>query len=501
MRRLVPCVALGLAMPACTIIYDPGDLPRPDGALVDAPPPDAPYDADPAQLEVTAIEPDSVLEGTGGDGGRPATFVIDGDSITRDVVVTAAFTDGAMETLAIEDVVVADDGRRAAVAVRIPVDDQLPVGASRTLRFTLAQAGVTGDADVTVAGLDELTLTADAGRAVTSLAAMYSRITVTGAVHFTGAVPAMLRATGDITLGATLDVDAVGATPGPHGCAGGGDNTHGGCGAGGGQQGKDNSLLTLMSGDGGGGGSFGSAGTDGVGEDGAPGTPTGNDMLVPIVTAGTDAGNRGNGGGGGGAGSLGGAGLQGGSGGGVILIASGADLVVTAGEVSADGGDGASANSKGGGGGGSGGAILVRAAGTITASGPWLHAEGGSGGTAGNHGGDGGLGRIRVDVPGTPGSTSTSPVAVRGPAWAADAPVLVGAPDVTVRLHGEPGRTFVVMVGDDAVADQSINASGFRDYALTLAAGHNEVCAITDATQLARDEARSCIDIVYLHAP
>ncbi len=506
-------LALGaacLAGSACVIVYDADDLRKRDAAPADAVPIDAlPIDANPGALAVTDVTPSTLLEGVGADGGRPAVLLVEGDSLVDgQLVVTAAFTDGAMEALPVEVSAASTDSTRAALALAIPVDPTLAAGASRTLRLTFRQPGAADVThDLTVSGLDELTLTAGTV-AVTSLAPRYARVTVEGDVHFTGATPAVVVATGGITLGARLDADAITTTPGPHGCAGGLANSAGACGVapsnGGGMQGFDAAGLAIGTpGDGGGGGGFGENGTVGAGTmGGAPGVETGNDMLVPIVTPGANPGNRGNGGGGGGNPSAlgGGAAGPGGAGGGVLVVAAGGVLTVADGALRAAGGAGGGVG--GGGGGGSGGAILVRAfGGVVGAPGAWIAAPGGGGGNAANDGGNGGAGRIRIDAPGALDAPSVTPVAKRGPAWAIDTPLIVREPTPTLTLFGEPGKTHGVRVDGAAVTDVQIGFDGQREVEVSLAPGANTVCALwtVNATEIvAPDEARSCVDVVYL---
>jgi len=491
--RLLAVAAL--ASSGCTIIYDPDDL-RP-------PPPDAiPIDADPALLTLTGTSPATIAEGTGDGGGRPALIVIEGNSIVRSATITATLDpDGSATPIEVLQQAVSALSDYAVVAVRIPVLDTLAAGDTTTLRFTVTQAGATQTQDLTVDGLDELTL-ASSPVAEGSFAALYSRITVTAPVHVTGgatAGPVQLHATANIELAALLDVDAAGTTPGPHGCDGGSADAPGDCGNGGGHQGTNPQQLNT--GGGGGGGGFAPGASGGSGNaGGAAGGETGNDMLVPIAT--TGPGNRGNGGGGGSAGLLT-SGGSGGGGGGVIDLVAGGDLVVSGG-LRATGANGTASNGSGGGG-GSGGAILVRAGGTITSSGAWLEARGGGGadGSGQSDGGAGSVGRIRVDSPtGGVDTMADTPAAVAGPAWDLDSPWFAGARDVTLTLHGAAGRSFGILVDGDATgADATTGTSGTATVDVELEPGRHAICAAyapSGQGTLSVPEATTCIDVAYV---
>jgi hypothetical protein len=492
--------ALGIACAAlcagCSVIYNVDNLP----IAADAPPPDAapdaPIDADPALLSITSVTPPAILEGTGAAGGRPALLVVHGVSLVGAAVVTVAFVEPSLAPPTLDGYDAAPDGTEAGVAVRIPVLTDLAAGATRTLRVTVAQGAVQRTIDVRVEGLDELRLTGPTATAAPT-AQTYARIEIVGGVHFAGADPVRLTATGDIAISAKLDGDAQGATPGPHGCAGGSATSQGSCTPGGGGAGVNASTLGLSSGGGGGGGGFGAPGTGGSGQGGGTaGDPTGRPSLVPIVSAPGVAGNRGNGGGGGGKG-LASAGGVGGGGGGVIYLAAGGDITVTgAGAIAASGGT--STGGSGGGGGGSGGAILLRAGGAITAPGVWLAAPGGAASTgATNAGGAGGVGRIRVDAAaGDATAMATNPGPFRGAAWAPTTPTIVrGAPTFTLR--GEPGRAFAIRLDDAPVADATPGVDGTAAISgLALAIGHHQLCAVVEPDALV-PESLSCVELYY----
>jgi len=221
--------------------------------------------------------------------------------------------------------------------------------------------------------------------------------------------PAILLATGNVTISGTLDVSGSNGSPltrpglgGPGGFEGGKgadsltQSAGGyGLGPGGGRAGVGWTA-------GGGGGSYGSGGGGGgpctnctgppLGTGGAGGPTYGTAALQPLL--------GGSGGGGGGAfvgsGPTGGGG---GGGGGAILLASSTSINLGASfgpvAVRANGGAGAfGSGTNAGGGGGSGGAIRL-IANTVSGSGQ-LMAQGSNGALP--NGGSGGLGRIRVEA-------------------------------------------------------------------------------------------------------
>jgi len=512
-RRLA-CVLLPL-LGACSILYNPDNLPDRDAAVIDAPPPppiDAPTDADPSQLTLTGFETSAggaIPEGTGAGGGRPALVILTGSSLVGSAVVTAAFLDepdAGAEGPTVDGFDAFTDSTGAAVAVRIPVLPDLAAGSQRMMRLTVTQGSASGSVDIPIDGLDELTITGATSPMVDPTPDLYSRIEIAGNLHYTPgqADPVILRATADVVVTAVLDVDASGTTAGPHGCDGGLKNTAGTCSPGGAMPGAMTTLLTV--GSGGGGGGFGAMGVTGTGQSGGVGgLPTGNDMLVPIRTAAGVAGNRGNGGGGGGTGTLLGSGGPGGGGGGTIVIDAGGDVTVSgAGALRSRGGAGA--GNGGGGGGGSGGAIFVRAGGGVTAPGAWLSAPGGARGGTNNPGGTGAVGRIRVDSSRGDNEAiaamATTPAATRGPAWDDSAPVVTATSPLTVVLRGEAGRQHGVRLNDAALTDASIGVSGTTSVQVPLTRGRNVLCATWSSnaasTHLDRAEARACIDIAYV---
>ena len=261
-RRLA-CVLLPL-LGACSILYNPDNLPDRDAAVIDAPPPppiDAPTDADPSQLTLTGFETSAggaIPEGTGAGGGRPALVILTGSSLVGSAVVTAAFLDepdAGAEGPTVDGFDAFTDSTGAAVAVRIPVLPDLAAGSQRMMRLTVTQGSASGSVDIPIDGLDELTITGATSPMVDPTPDLYSRIEIAGNLHYTPgqADPVILRATADVVVTAVLDVDASGTTAGPHGCDGGLKNTAGTCSPGGAMPGAMTTLLTVGSGGGGGG--------------------------------------------------------------------------------------------------------------------------------------------------------------------------------------------------------------------------------------------------------
>jgi hypothetical protein len=391
--------------------------------------------------------------------------------------------------------------------VRPDLDEGACNGVS--IHVELVQDGAEGPAsiDVPLQCLDELDDVAMLDSTKT-----YSRITVGANHHVASGTPGaiVLRAIEDISIGAVLDVDAAGRTAGAgSGCdgaaAGGGATCAGGgaAGAGGG---------TLDHGAGGGGGGFFTSGGGGV----PAGAIHGGEMLVPLGAAGDD-GNHGSGGGGGGAGVLGNAGAGGGGGGTIVLVAGGEVVVSSGALLRAQGGRGGDAGglalvgSGGSGGGGSGGAIVVRAGAGVRFEGaafPWLTApKGGAGTPVVNVGGDGSNGRVRVDQPvASPGVGSMVGMAgsAAGPAWDPTTPALVTTPNATVTLRAQAG-VYGVIANDLPIANgrggNETISGGAVDVSVDLARGRNRICALYAAIGAAytdREEARTCIDVVYV---
>lgn len=494
-------VAGVLALPACSILYNPNNVADPviDAAIdvaidtpdaeIDAPadaaidmPTDSPFDA--PMLTLTTASPALATEGVGSGNSRPQLIIVSGTNLVSPTFTIDMIDDGGQQKpVPIVASRVAADGMRVALAIQVPVLTATAQGMTKPMRLHASQFGFMTMLDLSINGLDELAPsgTVDTG----TLRAQYSRAVFSSATRFIGTAPALIRVTSDISITAPVDVDAIGTQPGAHGCGPGGEAQKGSCGVGGGAAGAANSGP-------GGGGGFG---TTGGLSSASAGAVTGEPLLLSLTTTGTDAGNRGNGGGGGGAGALG-AGGAGGAGGGVLeLTADGTVTVSGAGLVRARGGNGTAGGSLGGGtgGGGSGGALLIRAGAGIAAAGAWATAPGGGGGTAG------GAGRIRIDttsaaIPGAP-----DPAPARGIAWASSAPTIVGAATTAIPLIGAPSRAYGIFLNGAQQANAMTDATGAVMINVTLVEGINTLCATTaPAVAVTVTEASKCIQVAYL---
>jgi hypothetical protein len=514
--RFAPWILVAALGSGCSLLLDTGDLPQqPDGPPdpIDADPPDAfPVDANFLDFAVDSADPVSVIEGAGAKG-MPVVLRFYGRNIIEPTV-TAAWSDGFADEITVVDYHASNTFDEVAVALRVPVRPDLDMGACNgvSIHFDFMQAGAATDDEIDVAldCLNELTDITMLDSSVT-----YSRIAVTANRHFApGSAAPVLRAVEDIRIAGILDVDAAGQAAGAGsscngGVVGGGSScTGGGAGGAGG--------MALTHGEGGGGGGYFTDGGGGA----AGGDMHGNAMLVPLAMAGTD-GNHGSGGGGGGQVLLGSAGVGGGGGGTISLIAGGEIVVAPGALINAGGGRGGNAGgnaltgSGGSGGGGSGGAILVRAgAGVRFELGvpiPWLSTPRGLPGTpVVNVGGAGADGRTRVDQPlelplvGLMVATGGS---AAGPAWDPETPALVTQPMVSARLRGQAG-SYGVINNDVAIANGTggnvtIVAGSVPVMITDLDRGHNRICALyapIGAANADREEARTCIDVVYVPA-
>lgn len=272
--------------------------------------------------------------------------------------------------------------------------------------------------------------------------------------------PAILLATGAVTISGTIDVSGSAGTalgrPGPGGPGGfeGGKGADGlstilggpGLGPGGGN--ASNGYA------GAGGGGYGTSGSSGgvcptcdpgiLGTPGGGGPAYGAATLRPIL--------GGSGGGGGGTTTIGyPPGGGGGGGGGALIIASNVSITLNSGSsLRAKGGIGSVG--PGGGGGGSGGAIRLIAP-TIAGTGE-IHAEGGGG--AQYFAGAGGSGRIRLEATAFPYTGSTTPTAT------------TGLPQAVFPATGQPGLWIARVAGIDTPPTPSGSILAAPDILLPL---------------------------------
>jgi hypothetical protein len=526
-----PVVAgASLLLSACSILYNPNNIDNGsidaakadapidtpidamidtpvDEMVIDTPPIDMMLDMGPQlDIEIGAVEPASLVEGTGMGGSRPALLVLDVENYSGvNTVISATQIDdnGALQTVTIVDTRVSTDKTKLGIALQIPVLVSTNQNATRTFDITVSQMGSTATKTITVTGLDELNLANQVVSTNTPLRALYSQVRLDN-VHFIGANPALIRSASDIVITNGVKVDGTGSTAGAHGCDGGAAATAGGCNPGGGGGGASNGLGNGAPG---GGGGFGANGAAGGSGGGGAGQATGSMWLAVLTTGAGAAGNRGNGGGGGGNGLLGAAGGVGGGGGGVLeLTANGALTVMAGGFASANGGNGTAGSGDGGG--GSGGAVVVRAGGGISAPAGWIRAAGGIGaGAAATKAGDGSIGRVRVDSSTTTdiGPMVQNIVPKRGANWLAGAPLMTATAAQTITLVGAVGESYGINFNNVAMPDATIGAANTIPVEVTLAktgatnqSPFNTLCAINPTAQLGNAESVRCFQMLYL---
>ncbi|HSN25681.1 MAG TPA: hypothetical protein VLT45_05330 [Kofleriaceae bacterium] len=516
MRQFLAALTPAFLVGGCSLIYNPSNITKTDArvvdnnvdALIDVP---IPKDADPTMLTIDSVAPSTIYEGAGDGHSRNALVVVHGHHMTQ--AATAQIMGAANVSVVSQQV--SADGDWMAILVHAAVDTTAGTDAG-TAALTVQVTEPGAPAPVMLAGmlslknLPQLTLTNNQSIDVTMLAPLYSQVTGTGTVTFTGDSDhqAVIRSVSSIALG-TLNLkgtaangdSAGGAAVG--GCGGGAVGATGGCsgfnggGAGGGGAG----------GGGGGGNAAGAGGGNGTGAGGA-GPAVGNAQVVNYVTdaAGT---NRAGGGGGGGGGSGGIVGLKGGAGGGgggIVELDAGGDIAAT---IDASGGNGGNASAglaggdAGGGGGGAGGVIVVRSqAGTVAVT---ATAKGGTAGTGVNSGGGGGAGaagKIRIDTAGTT-IPATMPPTHRGPmfAMATSSVVTVGNPMLTVL--GQSGDSVdpydIDVMGNDHNEGAALTfANGTLAAMPTLLAGYNKFCVTLEPGARHGSLADTCIELAYL---
>lgn len=514
-----PAVAGLLAhLCACSILYNPNNVPderidasvnpgedggldsafdAPFDGLVDAPA-DAAIDANPAALMITSVTSSTLVEGTG-TGSRPALVIVAVSALTTDsptITLDPIMDGGASRMATVIASRVSTDRTKIALALQLPVLTTVGEGATKPLHVTVTQPGGTASTDLTITGLDELEPSV-ATLDTSTLRAQYSRAIFATPVHFTGAPPALVRVTSDITISAAVDVDGIGRIAGAHGCDGGLAATAGGCGSSGGGGGNSG-----VGGSAGGGGGFGATASPGMGNTpGGAGVASGDDMLISLTTNVGAAGNRGNGGGGGGGATLGGGGAGGGGGGVLELTAEGSITVNAAGRARANGGNGGAGGGLGGGngGGGSGGAIVIRSGAGISAPAGWVSAVAGTGAGSSNKGGNGSIGRVRIDATTSPAGMVTGPIAMRGAVWAATTPTLATTATPALSIVGDIGRTYGLTINDVAQTPVMVGGGGTGAVSATLATGTNRLCVLASvAATIGNQESVRCVEIVYL---
>src|SRR4051812_13522120 len=84
MKVMSTCTVVGAwALGACSILYNPNNLPDPKADAA----PDAPTVVDACQLGLEAAGPQVLFEGQGTGGSRPAILAISGRNIAQDATV------------------------------------------------------------------------------------------------------------------------------------------------------------------------------------------------------------------------------------------------------------------------------------------------------------------------------------------------------------------------------------------------------------------------------
>jgi hypothetical protein len=517
---LTPAVLAG----GCSLIYNPSNITKPDARVIDAMMADAfmqsdarvdaaiPRDADPTMLTIDSIAPGVVYEGAGDGHSRAALVVVHGHHMTS--AATVQITGASNVTVVSQQV--SADGDWMAVLVHAAVDATAGTDAG-TVALTVQVDEAGAPSPATLAGalqlqnLPQLALSNNQTVDVTTLAPLYSQVTGSGTVTFTGDSDhqARIRAVSSIAVG-TLVVKGSAASgetagaAGVGGCTGGAVGATGGCsgfiggGAGGGGAG----------GGGGGGNAVGAGAGNGTGA-GAAGPAAGNPQVVNYVTDAMGT-NRGGGGGGGGGGSGGLVGLKGGAGGGgggTIELDAGGDIAAT---VDASGGNGGSASAglaggdAGGGGGGAGGVIVVRSeAGTVAVTASAKGGMAGNGVNSGGGGGAGAAGKIRIDAP-TASVPTTTPPTHRGPMFATATPQIVTDVNPHMSVLGQTGDLVDGYDIDAMAADHEGEpkmqtfTNGTLELVPAMIAGYNKLCLTLQPGARHGDLADTCIEVAYL---
>ncbi|MEO8550136.1 MAG: hypothetical protein ABI678_09180, partial [Kofleriaceae bacterium] len=474
-----------------TFIYNPDHVdPTNDANTADV---EVVADVDPTMLTLTDAYPVEVFEGAGTGGAHPALVVIYGRQIAPDAVVTIT-PDNAVKVVA---TTVAGDHNFLALSLEVDDDAVDNDGLLVPLSIAVAQAGGTYhdvlDAKVSVHHLDALTAVPTG-----ALRERYSQVAITGDWTLGAGPHLAVRAVGSISITGKVNANAVGATPGPGGCAGGAIGIDGAA------QNAETRICTgrghavaggLLNGGGGGGAGFVVKGESGASSGGVGGDAFGTKQVPSFADAVPS-------GGGGGAKNTGAGGGAGGGGGGAVEFTAGGDLAIPMG-ISAHGGKGTDVTNGGGGGGGDGGVILVRAGGTTTL-GTLDVARGEPGlktGTGnGVAGGAGSVGRTRVDA------TTMIAADYHGPMFLAPPQISLDQ-NTTLAIRGDIGdQTLVGQVYDrDASAvphgdfSPQVGGNAQASPPFALRAGYNKVCVgVAGGNAFTLPESTNCTELAFL---
>jgi hypothetical protein len=481
MRHALANVLFASTLGGCSLVYNPSNIPlvdpdaQPVDAMADA---EVVFDADPTMLTLEAVWPKTLVEGQGDGGSRPALLVIQGHHmVPEETSVTLSVSDGEKRTVnvLVDNAALQIDanGRRLAIPVTVPVDEELGAGETVTLDVTVTQDGTFGPVSKTLEGalvlrgLAELDGNAPGG--FPAGISEFSRVHITSGtlVAASGATsPVRIRSRSSLTIDtqSSANVSAVGQSPGPGGGAGG----MGGAGG----------LLSGSAGKAGGGPAPGQT-------SGANASYIGDSQLTTL-----DNPNRSSGGAGGNGALLGQRGGNGGGGGGSIELTAAGDLTIK--DVLARGAAGESRGVANVGGGGSGGIVFLRAGGAVTA------------GTI-DVGGHPTPGRVRIDA-GT-SVTVAQEGYYRGPMFVS-VPLITTEQRPQITVSGGPltGFRYFIVSEDGADVrgpfDETIANNGLKTLSLAadLYPGLNELCLLVEGA-IATSDTRTCIHVAHLYRP
>lgn len=484
MRQHLARLLYASALAGCSLIYNPSNLDD-KGRQTDA----AIADANPALLHIDEVKSGPLLEGAGQDGSAPQILVVYGGHMIKDAMVTVApTTQNANVTITLSNVSIADDGNSFAAVVTANYMDTVGEAAGPIpLTITMTQAGA--PAPVMIAWelrpLDELV--AAGMQAAPPAGKIFSHVKVTGDVVFTqGTAPAIVRAVGAIDISGKVTANAMGATPGAGGCAGGQPQMNGTCYGGGKPYG--------------GGGGFAERGVDGAGAADSGGAVSGDAYIKVYDGAGEEA-NRGAGGAGGG--NVTGGGGSGGGGGGTIELTAGGNI--TLGDViEAIGGVGGNSGLGTGAGGGSGGAVVLRSGNTLQHATNVVLAggDGGTGALGGSLGGKGSLGRWRYDALVTMGVAPATPAGKRGPMLARPQNPIFEMRTPTLSIAGTAGDSVkVIVTGPDGIGEEKTITLQSATQAFVppeLPIGLDTICVLVPNGRPSDDVAKNCIEVAFV---
>jgi hypothetical protein len=500
--HLARLVLLAISLGGCSLLYDPDRLaPAADARI--------PPVLTRSDLMLADVAPAVVYEGQGDGGSRAAIVVVRGKNIASDATIEITPAMG-QATIMRGTPTIASDFSAIAVPVTIPVQMTLATDVPLNIRVVQPlDGGATTESTLvqklTLRGLPELTSTDLPGGTgnTDQLKDLYSTITLSAPITWSGAKRVQLRAVSSITVDniTASGGSAMTTTPGvggPGGCAGGPASSAGPCQGGGGP----GATSTTMAG-GGGGAGFYRAGTMGSGTGaGSAGQRVGDPLIATYEGFSSFTANKASGGGGGGGTVLGAGGAGGGGGGTVELTAEGdvrAKAIVARG---GNGGNKALAGG-GGGGGGAGGVVMLRAGGALEVTS--IDVTGGNGGTMDIAGGAGSPGRVRWDVSGGSLQTSVTPQEVephRGPAFLPLAGPVVTEPRATFTLVGTTNDTFQIYVVDhDGIQHLGATgtfSNGMSTFEAALQRGYNRVCITVQGGQRGTSEADKCTEVAFL---